>query len=194
MTSSNDIRLIACSILKKEIEFLMNKNHWQFHTAFLSSGLHVNYHRLQHRLEKVLDSSNTPAIVVFGACHPLMDKILSPYRGQRVAVQNCIELLLGKDAFTAHLERGAFFLLEEWAHSWNKIMGEAIGDLRFGQQEILHDSHSHLLCIKTPCSHDFSKQATQIAGQIKLPVRWHDVSLDHMEHRLRECVLSVEAM
>ena len=121
--------LTGCGILKKELKYLIEKNNWNIKTHFLDSSLHVDFNRLQDKLERSLNQySDDDTTVFYGSCHPLMDKILSQALTHRTKGQNCVEFLLGEELFTKELASGAFFLLEDWAKRWDYVTGRAFGN------------------------------------------------------------------
>ena len=50
---------------------------------------------------------------------------------------------------------------------------------------IFQQEHQYLLGIRTPQSRDFNDRANSISNELSLPLRWTDVSLDHLEQTLR---------
>lgn len=182
--------LIVCSILKKEVQFLCEKNGWAFPAKYLCSSLHTDFDRLDNSLHKAFRTAlpTSPKVVLYGTCHPLMERYIKENGAFRTPVQNCIELLLGTKVFTEELENGAFFLLEEWAHSWDKITTQAFGKNDRNKWDILHHGHNHILCLRTPCSNDFKKEAEQISKQTGMSLKWRTVTLKIMERHLKETI------
>lgn len=181
--------LVGCGILKKEIRHLIQKNSWPLDTHFLDSALHIDFERLSRALSATLKQyAAREPIVFYGACHPLMDSYLETAGTFRTTGQNCVEMLLGSERFTAELEQGAFFLLEEWAHSWERIVTATVGTNRTVIREIYQGDRSCLLCITTPCSGNFRAEAEQAGALVGLPLRWLDVSLDHLEGVLKQAI------
>jgi hypothetical protein len=177
--------LLGCGILKKEIAYLVEKNGWPVDTRFLDSALHVSFGRLSAALEGAIEKSAGRDVVVFyGACHPLIDTILSAAGTHRTEGQNCVEILLGREAFTRELSAGAFFLMEDWVLRWDSIIRQSLGDNPDVRREIFRSAHSHFLALRTPCSGDFLAGAEAIGASLGLPVRVLDVSLDPLEREL----------
>jgi hypothetical protein len=187
-------QIIGCGILKKEIEFLVEKNGWNRTLTPLPSGLHVDFGKLRASLEKCLQlHAGEPAIVFYGACHPLMDKILDTAHLIRTPGQNCVDIYLGHDMFSRELEQGAFFLFEDWALHWNEIVGVVMpGDPEI-MRSIFRTGHKYLLAIRTPCSADFSAAAEAVSSMTSLELRWIDAGLEHLEANLAETFLRAEA-
>ena len=177
--------IIGCGILEKEIHYIIEKNGWQQRLAFLPSGLHVDFDRLKITLEKCLTHySGQKNIVFYGACHPLMDKILESAHTIRTSGQNCVDIYLGHDLFNSELEKGAFFLFEDWALHWKEIVGSIMpGDPEI-MRNIFRGAHKYLLAIRTPCSNDFTCEAEAVSEMTSLEVRWLDVGIEHLEANL----------
>lgn len=177
--------LVGCGILQKEIVALIEKNHWPLGTAFLPSGLHVDFDKLQHSLDKCLQHyAGRTGFVFYGACHPRMDRILDSAGVIRTAGQNCVDILLGHERFCRELEQGAFFLFEDWAIHWQEIVGSVMpGDPEI-MRSIFCSAHKYLLAIRTPCSGDFSAEAEAVSRMTTLELRWIDVGLENLEANL----------
>ncbi len=185
--TDDKIYLIGCGILAKEIEFLIKKNGWLLKTSFLDSSLHTNFNKLYKNLTTSLKREEGKNIVVFyGCCHPLMDKILEDANTFRTEGQNCVDILLGYELFFQELCKGAFFLLEEWAVRWDQIMNVFINKEIL--QDIFKGDRKYILCIRTPCSKDFTAEALKAANMVGLPIRWIDVSLDHLESVIKNTI------
>lgn len=191
MTVDADKRLLllGCGILQEEIRFLNEKNCWNLETCFLDSTLHIDFDKLSLALTSALRQHEEHAVIVFyGACHPLMEQILATANTFRTPGQNCVEMLLGPDLFRKELEQGAFFLLEEWARHWGRIISATFGTKREVIQEIFRGDRRYLLCISTPCSRDFKTEAEAAGQLVGLPLRWHNVTLDHIEALLEATI------
>jgi len=181
--------ILGCGILQKEIRFLIEKNGWALETHFLDSALHIDFDKLSLALTSTLSHhAGREGFVFYGACHPLMESILHAAGTYRTAGQNCVEMLLGEELFTKELEQGAFFLLEEWAHRWERIVTATMGTNLEVIREMYQGDRGYLLCLSTPCSGDFRKEAEEAGRLVGLPLRWLDVSLDHLEMVLQEAI------
>lgn len=187
-------RIIGCGILKKEIRYLAEKNHWGGGMTFLPSGLHVDFEKLQTSLEICLrQHAGEPAVVFYGACHPRMDQILAAAGLIRTPGQNCVDIYLGHETFCRELEQGAFFLFEDWALNWKEIVGSVMpGDPEI-MRSIFRGGHTYLLAIRTPCSGDFSAAAEAVSAMTSLELRWIDAGLEHLEANLAATLKNAKA-
>jgi hypothetical protein len=185
------ICMVGCGILHKEVDFLIRKNGWNVETHFLNSALHNYLNRLASQLEVALDFNERKGretIVFYGSCHPLMDRMLSSHGTIRTQGQNCIVMLIGIDRFMEDLAKGAYFLLEDWALTWEPMLIEAFGNKPAVIREIFHSSHKYVVAIRTPCSADFTAAAEAAARFVDLPLEWMEVNLDHLESVLAEAI------
>lgn len=185
------VQLVGCGILKKEVNYLIKKNSWSVETNFLDSSLHINFDKLSSGLMKGLQRQEENETVVFyGCCHPLMDQMVEQYKTVRTRGQNCVDILLGDELFQKELDKGAFFLFEDWARRWEYLMKKSFCSNLELASEIFKLDRKYLLCINTPCSNDFTKYAEQSGKLIGVPVRWIDVNLDHLELVLEQVLIT----
>jgi hypothetical protein len=185
---------ISCGILRKEIILLIERNSWELKSVFLNSSLHVDFGKLMSALGSQLTKYDGDEIVVcYGTCHPLIDKRIEAAGGIRIPVQNCVELLLGKELFTTKLEDGAFFLFEDWAKNWDEVTESIFGSDPENIKEIFTFSHKYLLALRTECSDDFDADAEKISRITGLPLQWYDSGLEILEKNLK-IVLEVRSV
>jgi len=129
-------------------------------------------------------------IVFYGCCHPLMEQMLAEAGAIRTEGQNCVDMLLGHARFSEELEHGAFFLLEEWARRWRYIITKAFGTTNVEViREIFQADRKYLLCVRTPCSRDFTAEAERAGELVGLPIRWTDTTLDNLEAVLQRAIV-----
>ncbi len=187
--SPSTLSLVGCGILQKEVGYLIAKNNWSLATDFLPSSLHIDFKRLACALQGGLARhAHEQTIVFYGACHPGMDDMLNKAHTLRTLGQNCIEMLLGAEEFNLELSQGAFFLLDDWAHNWDAVIAKTFGTNLAVIRDIFHEQHRYLLCLRTPQSEDFSRQAADIGAMLDLPVQWRDINLDHLESVLENAI------
>jgi len=183
--------MVGCGILHKEVDFLIRKNGWNVTTRFLDSALHNYLDRLSAQLNAALaaeERAGQEPVVFYGSCHPRMEQILGEHHTVRTPGQNCIVMLLGYEQFMEHLARGAYFLLEDWALTWEPMITECFGANLAVIREIFHGSHKLMIALRTPCSGDFRQAAEAAARFVDLPLEWMDVDLGHLESVLAEAI------
>lgn len=191
VTASKPLVMVGCGILQKEVDYLVKKNGWNVETQFLVSSLHNYFDKLYTQLDAALDfddKKGRETIVVYGSCHPSMDNLMEKHHTVRTQGQNCIVMLLGYERFMEELSRGAYFLLEEWALTWEPMITECFGNNLAVIREIFHSSHKKIIAIRTPCSSDFTQAAEASARFVDLPLEWMDVNLDHLESVLTDAI------
>jgi hypothetical protein len=183
--------VVGCGILHKEVDYLIKKNGWNIETEFLDSALHNYLGKLSDQLNAALTADELKGretIVFYGCCHPQIDSILESHHTLRTQGQNCIVMLLGYEHFMQELEKGAYFLLEDWALTWEPMITKCFGNNPAVIREIFHSSHKYITAIRTPCSTDFSTAAEAAAAFVDLPLRWMDADLSHLEAVLAEAL------
>lgn len=183
--------LVGCGILHKEIDYLVRKNGWQVETQFLDSALHNYLGKLSDQLNAVLsadEQQGRDTVVFYGCCHPQIDKILEDHRTLRTQGQNCIVMLIGYEIFMQELEKGAYFLLEDWALTWEPMITKCFGNKPSVIREIFHSSHKYMTAIRTPCASDFTQAAEAAAAFVDLPLHWMDADLSHLESVIAEAL------
>jgi hypothetical protein len=187
--SEDNLLLVGCGILKKEVRFLIEKNGWPMDLFMMASGLHSDLNKLERGLKGALKKhADRQTLVFYGCCHPLMDEMLEEAHTFRTEGQNCVEMVLGKELFTKELLNGAFFLFEDWACNWSQVAMITFGSHPDIMREIFRDDRNYILALRTPVSGDFTAEAEKMARQVDLPLRWMDVDLDQLESVLQAAV------
>ena len=189
--SGQALRMVGCGILHKDVDYLIGKNGWNVETHYLDSSLHNYLGKLSQQLDTALadyERQGRETVVFYGCCHPRIDSLLESHHTLRTQGQTCIVMLLGYEKFMEELERGAYFLLEDWALTWEPMITQAFGNNLAVVREIFHSSHKYIVAIRTPCSLDFQAAATAAAAFIDLPLVWMDTDLAHLEAVLAEAI------
>ncbi len=188
---SETINLLGCGILKNEVESLIRKNGWALEPHWLHSALHNYFDRLYRELDEGLydlEQQGRPTLVFYGACHPRIEQLLEQHHTLRTQGQNCIVMLLGYETFMQHLGEGAYFLLEDWAVTWEPMITQCFGGNLTVIREIFKGSHRKMIAIRTPCSGDFTAAAEAAARFVDLPLEWMESDLSHLEQVLAEAI------
>ncbi|BCG62881.1 MAG: hypothetical protein methR_P0546 [Methyloprofundus sp.] len=182
--SADKLVLVGCAILHNEVDYLIKKNAWHIETHYLNSALHNYLNKLSNELNTALDEEQQKGnntLVFYGGCHPLMEGLLEKHKTCRTHGQNCIVMLLGYEHFMRELSKGAYFLLEDWALTWEPMITECFGKNVALIREIFHSSHQYMLALRTPCNGDFTQAAERAAAFVDLPLHWLDVDLQELE-------------
>lgn len=189
MSEAERVLLVGCGILHHEVQLVLQKKQWAVDTLFLDSALHSDFAALAQALTAALARhTGRRLLVLYGCCHPAMDQFVARVEAVRIAGQNCVEMLLGPEEFTAELAQGAFFLLEDWACRWDAILARGMGTNLKVIRNIFQGDRQYLLALRTPCSGDFREAAEAAGRRVGLPVRWRDVSLEHLERALEQAL------
>jgi len=191
VAAGKPLLMVGCGILHKEVDHLIKVHGWNVETQFLDSALHNYLGKLSDQLNATLAADTQQGrdtVVFYGCCHPQIDSIMEHHGTLRTAGQNCIVMLLGYERFMQELEKGAYFLLEDWALTWEPMITKAFGSNVAVIREIFHSSHKYIVAIRTPCSGDFTAAAEAAAAFIDLPLVWMDADLSHLETVLAEAI------
>lgn len=191
VADAKPLLLVGCGILHKEVNFLIQKNGWKVETQFLDSALHNYLGKLSDQLNAALRADaeqGRETVVFYGCCHPQIESILENHHTLRTHGQNCIVMLIGYEKFMEELEKGAYFLLEDWALTWGPMITQAFGTHLAVVREIFHSSHKLMIALRTPCSTDFTAAAEAAAAFVDLPLVWMDADLSHLEAVLAEAI------
>jgi hypothetical protein len=123
--------LISCSILKNEIQRLIEITRWDLDVRYLSAKLHYDYNDLEASLEASINKAkrkkNQKGIVVYGdVCmgfdHQIKD-LVNKHDCIKVDALNCVDCLLGGKGRLLDVDpdHKAFFLTPGWIRFWNSF-------------------------------------------------------------------------
>ena len=191
IVAEQPVVVVGCGILHKEVDYLVGKNGWHVETQFLDSALHNYLGKLSEQLNAALaadELQGRETVVFYGCCHPQIEQIMEQHHTLRTRGQNCIVMLIGYEKFMQELEKGAYFLLEDWALTWEPMITQCFGSNTAVIREIFHSSHKYITAIRTPCSGDFTAAAEAAAAFVDLPLRWMDADLSHLEAVIGEAL------
>lgn len=132
--------IVACGIFEKELELLRPDLGFAFQAHYLAAGLHVDFDRLQAALAAKLEQCRSDGaegiIVLYGQCHPGMDKILKPYHAALINCQNCVDALITRTGMEDKAKEGLYFYLSPgWLDAWKDIfrcMNWGVEEARMG--------------------------------------------------------------
>lgn len=121
------LHFLSCGILSKELEAIVPNAYPEARLVFLDSILHMDPPALGRSLRGALDAiGENPCVLVYGDCHAGMEEDLGPGR-VRVDAVNCVEMVLGKEAYAAARSGGNFIFLPEWTPRWREVFTRRIG-------------------------------------------------------------------
>lgn len=173
--------LVACSILRREVEHLA-RLHWpRQRLRFLTSMLHMRPDCLAGRLREAVGEelhASRRVLLIYGDCSAGMLPLCEQPYAKRVACNNCYDLLLGMEAFRLFMREGAFFLLPEWAERWREVFTRQLGLCQANAQALMHDMHRKVVYLDTglvPVPASTIRDCSTFCG---LPCEVHPVSLE----------------
>jgi len=185
MNDPSKITGIACSIFRKEIEFLVQSNKLPDSFNFIDSELHMKPLELDQVLSQVV---NPNCLLCYGDCHARTNS-----SENRIDGLNCIEVFLSKDRYRILRKEGAFFLLPEWTYKWERIFKELLG---FNEQKLasqfMNEMHTKFLYINTGVIDIPSSILNDISLYFELPVEVIDVDLIHLENAIKNGLKRLE--
>ncbi|MBP7070444.1 MAG: DUF1638 domain-containing protein [Methanothrix sp.] len=132
--------IVACGIFEKEVELLRPDLGFAFQAHYLAPGLHVDFDRLQAALAAKLEECSCNGaegiIVLYGQCHPRMEKILEPHHAALLDCQNCVDALITRRGVEDKAREGLYFYLSPgWLDAWKDIfrcMNWGVEEARMG--------------------------------------------------------------
>ncbi|MGC8494204.1 MAG: DUF1638 domain-containing protein, partial [Syntrophobacteraceae bacterium] len=184
------LTVICCSVLQKEVEALLSRNHPEVEPVFIDSMLHMDPERLQQAMEKVMaERPDSSFLIVYGDCHPYMSSMEGlPYCARTKGV-NCTEILLGKEAYTRHKKEEAFFFLPEWCKRWKEVFEARLGftDPSLAR-EFMQETRKKLLYLDTGVSPVPETTLSEISAFFGMPVEKLSVSSENLSGEIESAL------
>lgn len=179
---------IACSIFKKEIETLIERGKLSIDFTFIDS----EYHMYPDKLDEILTKNIRPdCVLCYGHCHSHMVEQQSEGLMQRVEGMNCCEIFIGKTEYRRMRAEGAFFLLPEWTHKWERVFKELLG---FSNQSIaiqfMNEMHKKFIYIDTGVLPVPNEILNDISKYFELPIEICTIDLSNLENSIIKAIKS----
>ncbi|SJZ83863.1 DUF1638 domain-containing protein [Selenihalanaerobacter shriftii] len=127
---NQETALVACGILKEELETICQSEDIRLSRYYIDPALHVDLDRLEERLVQVLEKvaqKHKEVLVIFGSCHPDIDEIITEFGGERLAIKDCIGALHGDKRQQLDRKANNFYLTSGWLNNWRKIFVKGLG-------------------------------------------------------------------
>jgi hypothetical protein len=145
MKEKNRVCLVSCSVLKEELQQLVNQGRLDADLVFVSKYFHVDYEAVEENLRKVLEHtlrcSNDKVVLVYGdLClgqDNEMKKLAEEYGVVKVEAVNCVDCQLGGKGvfFEADPEHNLIFMgpgmIEFFKHMKQKMLQEGVDEATF---------------------------------------------------------------
>lgn len=175
---------IACSVFRKEIEYLVATGKLSTTFTFVDSELHMQ----PQKLNQVLDELIRPnCLLCYGDCHSQMSSQESSGLINRTNGLNCVEIFLGKEMYHRLRKEGVFFLLPEWTIKWERIFKEQLG---FKDQllaaQFMTEMHTKFIYVNTGVQDIPAKILDEISGYFSLPVEIINIELINIENAIKD--------
>ncbi len=186
--------IICCSVLRLEVENILQKDYPHLQAIFLDSMLHMHPQRLQ----KVMDQSlaalgDRPCLLVYGDCHPhIGDAEQLPHCCRTKAV-NCADLLMGNELYRTYRRRKAFIFLPEWTFRWREVFEKELGfsDPSLAR-EFMQDNRDLLLYLDTGLIPLPQKTLDEISEYFGMPIEILAVSLDPLRQTIHTALTELD--
>jgi hypothetical protein len=123
--SLQPVGIIACSVLKPELDALAESGRLKHPVRYKDSSLHMYPQTLGENLEICIEEelkTFSKVLLIYGDCSPGMNEISDGSRVLRLPGANCGELLLGRTQHRTLIKSGAFLLFPEWTVRWRDIL------------------------------------------------------------------------
>lgn len=185
------MNVVACSIFRREIEWLQARGELSVPFRYLDSMLHMTPEKLYSLLNIRIDNARSRdgrIVLLYGECHPTMHAQEKQNGVCRVEGVNCCEIMLGSETYRSYLKKGAFFLMPEWVERWETVFRKELGLSETTAKRFMGTTHSQLLYLDTqvqPVPDALLAEISRFTG-----LRWHcvSVSLNHLRDGVKRCV------
>jgi hypothetical protein len=185
------VNVIACSIFRREIEWLRARGDLSLPFHYLDSMLHMVPEKLcsllNIRIERIR-GRNGRIVLLYGECHPAMHEQAKQNSVCRVKGVNCCEIMLGSETYRSHLKKGAFFLLPEWVERWETVFRKELALSETTAKRFMGTMHSKLLYLDTQVQPVPEALLAEICRFTGLRWRCVSVSLNHLRDSVNRCV------
>lgn len=177
---------IGCSMLKEEINNVMENLKLENNIFFIDAALHVNLDQLEQALKEKLDkiaNQSQPIILVGNKCHPDIQSLAEKYNGKIVKASNCIELLLGDKMKELDQEAKTFYLTNGWLKRWRDIFVKGLGwDKVDARQNFGY--YDRIVLIDTGLTEISEEDILNFFEYTQVPVEVYPTTLDHLKSEL----------
>ena len=196
----DNILVIACGALAREIETLKRANGWEhLHVQCIDAALHNTPDAIPARVEALLEQTAqqyTRHFVAYADCGTggRLDAILAKWDVARLPGAHCYEFFATPEVFhpMAEAEPGTFYLTDFLVRHFDRLVIEAfklnshpeLRDMIFGH-------YTRVVYLAQSESTDLREQAANAAAQLALPLEIIQSGMGLLETSLAEQVLRV---
>lgn len=188
------LAVICCSVLKKELEAVLDSNSQVSEKIFIDSMLHMHPEKLHRTMENMISGKPDHFyLIVYGDCHAYMKDIERRPHCVRTAGGNCGEILLGKEQYKACRNEKTFLFLPEWTGRWKEIFQQHLG---FSDQslarEFMQENMNRLVYLNTGLAPIPEKIILEIADFFDMPVNIMEAPLTHLSQAVESALKRLE--
>ncbi len=185
-------RVVTCAVLEQELMSWPGRFAYGVEFVFLPSNLDLSFSHLERALDRTLKQlqGNGPAdcvLVLYGQCHPDIQKIVTRGGARLLSLGNCYELLLGKEKYREHLAAGTYFVLPQWASYWDKIFTRKLGFTPELGGIFFPEMHRQAVYLDTGFVYRSRFDLSAFEKFTRLPVMIQKVDLGELYVRLDAC-------
>lgn len=175
--------IIACSIFKNELEYLIQQGKITVPIVYLNSMLHMHPQQLQQLLDsKIKEYSHYNIILLYGDCHARMIDYELNTSIVRAKGINCCEILLGTTRYHNLRKEGAFILLPEWSERWKEAFVDYMGFKNKKSCSLfMNEMHKKITFINTDNQSVNNHLVNEISNYFGLPFEIHQTSVVELE-------------
>ena len=188
---STPVNVIACSIFRREIEWLQARGELLLPFHYLDSMLHMVPEKLCSLLNTQIE--RTPGrdgriVLLYGECHLAMHDQEKEKGVCRVKGLNCCEILLGHETYRSYLKKGAFFLMPEWVERWETVFRKELGLSETTAKSFMEAMHTHLLYLDTQVQPVPEALLDEISRFTGLDWSCLSVALNRLRDGVNQCI------
>jgi len=173
---------ISCGIFREELNYLVREKGLGWNILFLDAALHVNFDRLKEKLVQALEAAKERGMeirVIYGLCHPEIEKILGDYGARRIDAGNCLEAMAGpQEVSRLNSEATTFFLSAGWVNHWEEMFTLGKEDFEFDFKSMF-DRYKRIVLFDTgiiPIDVEKLRTFSDFTG---LPIETRMITLDY---------------
>lgn len=175
--------IICCSILKKEMQYVISKRNVDIEINYLDCALHVYPDKLGEEIKKYLKDTRGTILVFGNKCCPEIEKIAKENNSYLIGAENCVEMILGPEVKEQDKLAKTFFLTGGWFENWKLLMEQTLkwdkvdARLNFGYCD-------RMLLINTGLIEIPEIDLLEIFDYTGLPIEEYVAGLDYFESLL----------
>ncbi len=194
----DNILVIACGALAREIETLKQVNGWQhLHLKCIDAALHNTPDAIPARVEAILEQTAhhyEQRFVAYADCGTggRLDAVLAKWHVARLPGAHCYEFFATPEIFhpMAETEPGTFYLTDFLVRHFDRLVIEALKlDCHPELRDMIFGHYTRVVYLAQSDSTDLREQAATAAAQLALPLEIIQSGMGLLETSLAEQVL-----